>query len=127
MHAPGEAGRRRVDCAAASILLPGVAAGEGRLDDRAERHVASCLRCQAELARYRKLRRILRGLGQAGIDPSPELLPTILAALDQAASGRSSALANPARWTVYVGGVATAGATAGVLVWLTRRRLSLAG
>ncbi len=127
MHAPGEASRRRVDCATASDLLPALAAGDAEVGERIERHVATCLRCQADLARYRRLRRTMRGFGDAAVAPGPDVLPSILASLERA--GRTSPLAVGSRRTVYVGGVAmaTAGAAAGVLVWVTRRRLSLAG
>jgi len=138
MHVPGDPPRRS-ECAAAWEWLPSVAAGDsipagdGRADGatrhRIEGHVATCLRCQAEVARYRRLRRTMRGLGQLSIEPGPEVLPAILASLQRADGRRTTPYPGTGRRTVYVGGVAvaTAGAAAGMLVWVTRRRPNLAG
>lgn len=125
--------RRKLDCEAASGLLPAMAAGDlgvgagFEVGSGIERHVQTCLRCQADLARYRRLRRTMRSFGERTVKPGPDVLPSILASLALAGSGRAPAVAG--RRTVYVGGVwvATAGAAAGVLVWVTRRRLTLAG
>ncbi|MDQ6784133.1 MAG: hypothetical protein M3063_11985 [Actinomycetota bacterium] len=127
MHAPGELARRRAECVVASEWLPTLATGDVDAGPRVERHVTTCLRCQADLARYRRLRRTLRGLSEVGMEPGPDVLPAILASLDRAGSPRRAPAGG--RRTVYVGGVAvaTAGAAAGVLVWVSRRRPSLAG
>lgn len=127
MHAPVEAARRRAECAIAAEWLPALATGDAEAGPRVERHVTTCLRCQADMARYRRLRRTLRGWSEAGIEPGPDVLPAILASLERAGGRRVPVTAG--RRTVYVGGVAvaTAGAAAGVLVWVNRRRPSLAG
>lgn len=129
MHAPGEVARRRAECVVASEWLPALAAGDIEAGPRVERHVTTCLRCQADMARYRRMRRTLRGWSDAGIEPGPEVLPAILASLERAGTGTRRMPATAGRRTVYVGGVAmaTAGAAAGVLVWVNRRRPSLAG
>ena len=129
MHAPGEVARRRAECVVASEWLPALATGDAEAGPRVERHVTTCLRCQADLARYRRLRRTLRGWSEAGIEPGPEVLPAILASLERAGAGSRRGTAAAGRRTAYVGGVAvaTAGAAAGVLVWVNRRRPSLAG
>lgn len=59
------------------------------LDARASRHVGSCLRCQAELAQYRKLIRVLRTLRAEGLSPGPSLAVDVLAGLEQG-GGRSA-------------------------------------
>jgi hypothetical protein len=47
-------------------------------------HVESCLRCQAELARYRRMLRALQQLRTRFLEPSPSLLAQTLAALEEA-------------------------------------------
>lgn len=137
---PGSGERRprpRGACAKAAALLPELAAGDA-VPEVLERHVSTCLRCQADLARYRRLRRTLRGFGGTGVEPGPQVLPAILVALERAEAHRALHPAQRAarahgpqgaRRGAYVGGVAvaTAGAAAGVLVWVARRRPSLAG
>ena len=52
-------------CAALADVLPGVVDGTAVLDRADRRHVERCLRCQAELAHYRKLLRAMRGPAKA--------------------------------------------------------------
>jgi hypothetical protein len=120
--------RRPLDCATVSLLLPALADGED-VGRRARQHVEICLRCQAELARYRRLRRDLRALRRAPVPtPHPSLLVDVLAGID-AVPGPDRP--HPVARTVAVAGgisVATAAAgAAGVLVWMSRRRMALAG
>ena len=95
-------------CEAIAESLPGVVDGSARLDRAERRHVEQCLRCQAELAQYRKLLRAMR------------LLRTDVGAV-------------PGRRVAYLGGIAAAATAAGagaaiVLVSRGRRgRLPLAG
>ena len=49
-------------CHEVAAVLPGVVDGSARLDRGHRRHVEQCLRCQAELAQYRKLLRTMRTL-----------------------------------------------------------------
>ncbi|MBX3287021.1 MAG: hypothetical protein KF703_16865 [Actinobacteria bacterium] len=113
--------------------LAGVVDGSLRLDRADRRHVETCLRCQAELARYRRLLRIMATLGPQVAPPPPGLLGDVLASLE-AASERGAARASlTARRAAYLGGIAAATAAAGagaaiVLVSRGRRgRLPLAG
>lgn len=103
-------------------------------DDRhlgVERHVESCLRCQAELARYRRLLRTLHQLRTQYLEPAPGALAGTLAALEAAAERSVVRSLLSGRRLAYVGiggtAVATA-ATAAVLIARSRRRsLRLAG
>jgi hypothetical protein len=119
--------RRPVDCETVSASLPALADGDD-VKRRTRRHVVVCLRCQAEVARYRRLQRDLHALRRVPVAPHPSLLVDVLAGID--------ALPGPVRphqvaRTVAVASgisVATAAAgAAGVLVWMSRRRMSLAG
>jgi hypothetical protein len=124
---------RRVDCDDVADLLPSIAEGGGRADRRVQRHVTSCLRCQAELLQYRKLLRALHQLRTEVLEPAPGLLTGILAGLE--AAGEHGAIRSllSGRRAAYLGGVAVATAAAGaagaiVLVSrASRRRITLAG
>lgn len=82
------------------------------LDERASRHVDSCLRCQAELAQYRKLIKVLRTLRTEVLAPGPSLVADILAGLEQA--GERSAVRSllSGRRPAVLGGAAMASAAA---------------
>src|SRR5690606_26911416 len=86
----------------------------------AEAHVGRCLRCQAELAGYRRLVRGLGRLSVTTIDPGPVVLGAILANLDSAGHGGGWS----GRRIAYLGGLAaaTAGAAAGAIVFGARSR-----
>ncbi len=86
-------------------------------------HVAQCLRCQADLAQYRRLRRLLANLGDERQVPTPELLAGLLADLD-VAMDRQERHRHAGRRAAYFGGLAaaTAAGVGGVLVLATRRR-----
>jgi anti-sigma factor RsiW len=101
-------------------------------DRGVEAHVESCLRCQAELARYRRLLRGLAQLRTHYIEPVPGALADTLLAIETAAertvvrsilSGRRLAVAGAGT------AVAATAATAVVLLARSRRRsgLRLAG
>ncbi len=106
--------------------------GEGMIDDwRARHHVETCLRCQAEMARYRKLVRALRALRTEVFDPGPGFVADILDTLEEAGERHLLRSLVSGHKVVYVGGlaVATAGA-AGAFVIASRsrgRRISIAG
>jgi hypothetical protein len=108
-----------LDCADVAGLLPGLVDGGAQPSAKQAAHVEACLRCQAELARYRRLIRVLHSLG--GGEVAPAVLGEVLESLDAGGAGRHPALA---RRAAYVGGVvvATAASAAGVLVWASRRR-----
>jgi hypothetical protein len=124
---------RRVTCEDIAELLPGIVAGDDRADRRIQRHVESCLRCQAELAQYRRLLRALHQLRTDVIQPAPGVLTGILAELTEAGERGAMRSILTGRRAAYVGGLALATAAAGaagtiVLVSrASRRRMGLAG
>ncbi len=65
-------------CDQLSLELAAAADDATPLSVDASRHVGRCLRCQAELAQYRKLLRELAGLRGAQVLPAPELLDLVL-------------------------------------------------
>jgi hypothetical protein len=129
--------RRAGGCRQAAPLLPMLAGREvgveGRSsDDEVEHvaaHVAECTDCQAEMAVYRRILRHLRALRHEEVPSPPGALATVLAGLHAAELEEHGGGSNRALRVAYMGGltVATAAATtAGVLVWMSRRRVALA-
>ncbi len=93
-------------------------------------HVRTCLRCQAEVARYRRLLRLLHQLRGDVVEPRPASVAAVLEALREESGHRDLRSLLLSRRAAYVGGavVATAAASAaGVIVWASRRRVDLAG
>ena len=105
-------------------LLAGAVDGTTALDPAASRHVGACLRCQAELAQYRRLLRTLRSMRD---DPvvAPADLPALVAARIDG-TGRPSPWPRRVAYAGAVAATAAAGAGAIVLVATRSRRLRLA-
>jgi hypothetical protein len=88
-------------------------------------HVETCLRCQAELARYRKLLRALQLLRTRSIEPAPGLFAETLTALEVAAERRVMRATLTGRKMAYagaIGGAAVAAGGAAVAVLIARSR-----
>lgn len=83
-------------------------------------HVSECLSCQAEMARYGKLRRQLASLSEIVVEAPEPLAAAVAAAIasSEATPESASGLAHPARVAAAAGAVvaAAAGAVA-VAVW----------
>jgi hypothetical protein len=108
-----------VPCDELSLRLAEVADDSVPLIGPDATHVATCLRCQAELAQYRRLLRSLRALRTQAVLPEGDLLTDLLEALRPPAP--VTRLHRRNRRAAYLGGLAaaTAGA-AGALVWASR-------
>lgn len=87
------------------------------LSESARVHVAQCLRCQAEVANYRRLRRAMRDLARSGPPVDPTLEHEILLTLDEC-DGRVGRRV-PGYAAATIGGLAAA---AGVIALATRQR-----
>jgi hypothetical protein len=117
-----------VSCASVAAALPGIVDGLDVAELDLRRHVETCLRCQAELAQYRKVLRALHQLRTELIEPSPGLLPDILVALEAAGERGAMKFLLTGRRAAYLGGIAaaaTAGA-AGAIVLASRRHRRVA-
>jgi anti-sigma factor RsiW len=117
-------------CGHASRVLTAVVDGSDSLPPRVASHLETCLRCQVDVVRYRRIARTMRQLGGQLNQPAPGLVLEILARVEaaEAASERSSRH----RRTAYLAAAtaATAAGAAGALVIATRSRrgrLGLAG
>ena len=119
-------------CDDVALLLPGAVDGDTPVALPVQRHVESCLRCQAELARYRRMLRGLQLLRTQYLEPAPGVLSQTLAALGEASERQAIRSLLTGKRLAYVGAVggalAAAGATtAAVLVARARaRRAALA-
>ena len=115
-------------CDEVTVLLPALVDGDP-ISLEAQRHVDTCLRCQAELARYRRLLRTLALLRTRYIEPTPGLLGDTLAALTDAAEHGARRTLLSGRRIAYAGaiggGALAAGATAALLIARSRRRSTL--
>jgi hypothetical protein len=116
-----------VRCDDVALLLPEAVDGDTPVALPVQRHVESCLRCQAELARYRRMLRGLQILRQQHLEPGPGVLTQTLTAIGEASERRAIQSLLSGRRLAYVGAVggalAAAGATtAAVLLARARAR-----
>jgi anti-sigma factor RsiW len=108
----------KTTCRVVRSLAPSaeVAALAGRIDG----HIAFCLSCQAEMARYGKLRRQLASLADVVVEAPEPLAAAVELAISAGGTSPSSAArqSHPARVAAAAGAViaAAAGAVA-VVLW----------
>lgn len=107
-----------MQCDEAVEAVASLASGQQPTDVRQAVHVSTCLRCQAAVARDKRLIRQLRGLRSDGPSPDAELLVSVLGAVDAEAASIKS---ERTRRLAYVGGAAaTAG---GIVIAIAARRV----
>jgi hypothetical protein len=113
-----------ITCASVAEALPAIVDGAQVADLDLRRHVEACLRCQAELAGYRRLLRALHQLRTEVLEPAPGLLADILVTIESAGERRAMRNLLTGRRAAYVGGIAaaTAAGAAGAIVLATRAR-----
>ncbi len=114
-------------CEDVALALPGAVDANEAVSLPVQRHVQECLRCQAELARYRRMLRGLRLLRTQYLEPAPGLLAQTLASISEATERRAITSVLTGRRVAYagaiVGALAAAGGTAAmVYVRRVRRR-----
>jgi anti-sigma factor RsiW len=118
-----------VRCDDVALLLPEAVDGDAPVALPVQRHVESCLRCQAELARYRRMLRALQQLRTRYLEPSPTLLAQTLASLEEVGERQAMRSLLAGRRLAYAGAiggaVAAAAATTAVLMARSRRRAAL--
>ena len=107
-------------CEDVRALLP--ASGEEPVDLRAQRHIETCLSCQAETSRYQKMLRALGELREVRMDVPSGLLDDTLAGIGGPSVVRVMSGKQKAALAGAVGAVA-AGAAATAVVVLRKRGL----
>lgn len=107
-------------------LLAGAVDGGTVLSLEEQRHAESCLQCQAELVRYRKMLRALHDLRTSVIRPAPGLLADILDNLAEKGEQQAIRSILSGRKAAYAGGiaVATVAGVAGAVILIGRGRSS---
>jgi hypothetical protein len=111
-------------CDDIALLLPELVDSDLH-DPDIDAHVELCLRCQAELARYRKLLRALSLLRTRYLEPTPGALAATLAALSEEAERRAARSVLSGRRLAYagaIGGTVATAATVAALLARSRRR-----
>jgi len=122
-----------MQCDDVSQALPEIVDGAATADLALRRHVDTCLRCQAELAQYRRVLRAMHQLRTEVLEPAPGLFTDILTSLEGAGERRAIRSLLRQRRAAYVGAIAGATAAAGaagIIVLASRarhRKLRLAG
>ena len=120
-----------MQCDEVARRLPAVVEGNVPVDLWMQRHIESCLRCQAELARYRRMLRGLQHLRTQYLEPTPGLLTATLAALEEASERRAIRSVLTGKRLAYAGAIggalaAVAPAAAAVVAHRARRRALVA-
>jgi hypothetical protein len=105
-------------------LLAGVVDGGTVLSLEEQHHAESCLQCQAELIRYRKMLRALHDLRTTVIRPAPGLLADIFGSLAERGEQRAIRSILTGRKAAYAGGiaVATVAGVTGAVILMGRGR-----
>ncbi len=117
-----------MQCDDVAKLLPAAVGHGAAVELSVQRHIESCLRCQAELARYRRMLRGLQMLRTRYLEPTPGLLAQTLVAIEEAGERQAVRSVLSGRRLAYAGAIggaavaATAAATAAMLVHRSRRR-----
>jgi anti-sigma factor RsiW len=110
-------------CDDVTRVLPETVDGSVPVDLRVQRHIESCLRCQAEVTRYRRMLRGLHDLRGQYVEPPPALLAQTFAALDEMGEQRAvRSLLSRRRFAAYGGAAMAAGAAATTVVLIARSR-----
>jgi predicted anti-sigma-YlaC factor YlaD len=112
-----------VRCDLVAELLPAAVDDPDALEPDQAEHLGRCLRCQADLAQHRRLRRTLRSFASERAPVPDDLVTELLVGLDEARDRRARQRV-AGRRAAYLGGLAaaTAAGVGGVLVLATRRR-----
>jgi hypothetical protein len=114
-----------VSCSQVALVLPSILDGDYAADETVIRHVGSCLRCQSELARYRKLLRLLNQLRSYRVEPPAGVVADVLDALEEAAQRRVIRSLLTGRRIAYAGALVLP--TAAIVAVAMARRGRLAG
>jgi anti-sigma factor RsiW len=116
-----------MQCDDVARILPEAVEGGAAVEDSVQRHIETCLRCQAELARYRKMLRGLHLLRTRYLEPAPGLVAQTLALIEEAGEREARRAILSGKRIAYAGAIGGAAVAAGaaatvVIVHRARRR-----
>lgn len=112
-------------CDEVRAALPGLLETDTPADLVVVRHVESCLVCQAEMAKYRRLLRALQTLRLRYLEPAPDLLAQTLAGLGEASERRvvrSMLTGKRIAYASAIGGAAAVAGAAAATAFVVRSR-----
>jgi anti-sigma factor RsiW len=114
-----------MQCDDVARILPEAVDGGAAVEDSVARHIETCLRCQAELARYRKMLRGLHLLRTRYLEPAPGLVAQTLALIEEAGEREARRAILSGKRIAYasaIGGAAVAAGAAATVVIVHRAR-----
>jgi len=114
-----------VQCDDVARQLPAAVDHGEAVSPEVQRHIETCLRCQAEVARYRKMLRGLHLLRTRYLEPAPGLLAQTLAAIEAEGERQARRAILSGRRLAYagaIGGAAVAAGAAGAVMIVHRAR-----
>src|SRR6476620_366043 len=117
-------GGTTVRCDEVARILPEAVDNGAAVELSVQRHIDSCLRCQAELARYRRMLRGLQLLRTRYLEPAPGLLAQTLAAIEEAGERQAVRSILSGRRLAYVGAIGGAAVAAGTAATVMLRHRS---
>jgi anti-sigma factor RsiW len=109
-------------CDRVADALPAVLDGSSPVERRVVAHVETCLRCQAELARYRRMLRLLHQLRAQRPTPPAGAVSGVLAALEERAGKGLVRSTLTGRRVAVVGGVVVCVSVAAAMTALSLGR-----
>ena len=118
-----------MQCEELAQLLAAAGGETKMLDPDSMGHLEGCLRCQAELAKYRKLLKALQQLRTEVLTPAPGLVTDVLLRIEQRGERKAVKSILQGKKAAYVTGIAAASLAAGgaaALVY-SRRKFRVAG
>jgi len=118
-----------MQCEQLTDLLAAAGGETQMLDPEGRGHIEGCLRCQAELAQYRKLLKALQTLRTDLLTPAPGLVTDVLLRLEQRGERKAVKSILQGRKAAYVTGIAAASLAAGgaAAIVYSRRKFRVAG
>jgi hypothetical protein len=102
-----------VRCDDAARTLAELVDGAEVSPDARTAHIERCLRCQAELAQHRRIRRSMAQLRSTFVEPDPQLLVDIFESLADAGRVRAERSSQHRQRVAYLAAAATAATAAG--------------
>jgi hypothetical protein len=109
------------------MALPSILDGRSKATADIVEHVESCLDCQAELARYRGMLRLLQDVRAQRLVPPAGLLSEVLEALEGAAERQALRSALRGRHLAYGGAIGATLVAGGLVLVVARRSARSAG
>jgi hypothetical protein len=105
-------------CQVVDRALPGAMGDTAALPAALRAHVGSCLRCQTELVRYRKISRHLASLAPEVVPAPPGLRGAVIDRIGPAGAEENAAATKVGRAAAAAGALVAAAGTVAVVRWI---------